>query len=410
MANSDRLKKNRDGKILIPMNVEGGGGDQNFITAPKVAALVIMIICAVLALTFLYNAKASLLGYIDTILIMLFIYQFVIRYIIFEEKYYYKVYRQMQLHKNPTPGIFWNIVSVRDTDNGAIITYSNLRMAVIVRLERDTIIGKSDKFKELHFDALSEFYKELNMRGLKHIQINIMEQAGKDKRIDTLDNIIGTAPNRNVASLLEIQLGYIKNITRESLYESDYYLIYSDGNITSETLMNDVIDSLYKLMDGAYTGFDILNSKEVRDMPKDLYDVKYFDSAEATLNVFQHIGLPIDKAFDISEIEFNSGDSVKVDKKGNLLIKSLASYIDNGAVKDGDWTIKEALDGKFNINFGSDYDIEKQSKEETGMRDRHIELNDTEEDTIIDLDNNAFGGEFGVGINSIKDIHENKNE
>ena len=77
---------------------------------------------------------------------------------------------------------------------------------MFIRLERDTITGKDKDFRETHFDAISEFYKEMNNRQYQFVQLNIMEQAGNDPRIDTLDELVLKSDNANLAELIEMQV------------------------------------------------------------------------------------------------------------------------------------------------------------------------------------------------------------
>ena len=404
MANSQRLRKNRDGKIFIPMNVEGGGQEQSFFNTSKLVTIVVLIVVAVLIFSFLSSSKATLQGYIIVIGMMVYTYQLVIRYVIFEEKYYYGVYKKTKMYKNPTPAIFWDIASFRDREDGTLIIYSDMKVGVLVKLERDTIVGKDESFVEEHFDALSEFYKEVNLRKLNFVQLNLMEQAGKDNRISHLDRLVSNAKNENIAKILELQLGHIKNITRETLYETDYILLYTTRVDAADYLLNDVMECLYKLMDGAYNGFEIMHSKDIKEMPKDLYYVNYFDYVEATTNLFKQSGMTIPKAFDLDEIRFDDGTSIKIGNREKMLLQNLASCIENGTLKSGEWTIKEALEGKFNMNFKINMDSKgiKNSEQTDSLKDITETQNDTEGDVIIDLDNEAFGGEYGIGMNTIK--------
>ena len=79
---------------------------------------------------------------------------------------------------------------------------------------------------EKHFDAWSEFYKSLNLMGYRYVQMNIMEPAGKDVRLDELADIASHAKNEGVRTVLELSTGYMKEISRATLNEKDYILIY----------------------------------------------------------------------------------------------------------------------------------------------------------------------------------------
>ena len=401
MANSDRLRKSREGKMFIPMNIDGGGGEDSFFNATKLGVIVALVIVTIFVFSSLASSKADAKGYIIAIATMIFLYQLVIRYIIIEERYYYKVYKETKQYKNPTAAVFWNIASFRDTDEGTLIIYSDMKIGVLVRLERDTIIGKNKDFTEQHFDAVSEFFKELHLKDLSYVQLNLMEQAGKDDRIEHLDRLISNVENANIAKVLELQLGYIKNITRETLYETDYVLVYTNKLSEGDYLISSTTECLFKLMDGAYNKFEILHSRDIKELTKELYHVNYFDYAEATANLFKQSGMTIPKAFDIEEVKFNTGESKSIGEREKILIRNLTSGVEDGTLKMDGWTIKDALDGKLNINFvGARGEIDKSSSDIEDINEEDVK--NTEGNIIIDLDNEAFGGEYGIGINTVK--------
>lgn len=401
MANSDRLRKNREGKMFIPMNIDGGGGEDSFFSAKKLGVVLVIIIVTILVISSLASSKADVKGYLMALVPLMFISQLLIRYIVVEERYYYRIYKKTKMYKNPTPAIFWDITSFRDTAEGTLMIYSDMKVGVLIKLERDTIIGKDSDFIEHHFDSVSEFYKELHTRDLSYVQLNLMEQAGKDDRIEHLDKLVSNTENTNIAKVLELQLGYIKNITRETLYETDYVLIYTTKLSAGEYLISDATECALKLMGGAYNRFEILQSRDIKDITKELYNVNYFDYAEATSNLFKQSGMSIPKAFDIDEVRFTTGENIKIYEKERMLIRSLASGIKDETLKTSGLAIKDALKGKLNINFVGD----KESKVEiTGdVRDSSVDRGDSADGKIIlDLDNEAFGGEYGIGINNVR--------
>ena len=160
MANSKRREKftDRNGNMLIPINVEGGNYNEHFLTTPKlltIAALLVGLGYVIYKVSHIHLTMFNFLFWVGGYLII-FIYS--MRYIVFEEKFYYKMYQQLKEHEISTPALFWDIASIKDTDEGAIITYSDARIAIVVKVERDTITGKDQNFKETHYDAISDFY------------------------------------------------------------------------------------------------------------------------------------------------------------------------------------------------------------------------------------------------------------
>ena len=156
-----------------------------------------------------------------------------------------------------------------------------------VKLERDSIVGKTADFKEEHYDAVSDFFRELNKNNFKYIYLNIMETAGKDPRLPELDNLVNKAEfNENLEKLIGKQVAYIKSITRVTNYESEYILIYSDKMDMGDEIIDKVEDILYTLTNGAYSGYYILRSDEIDTLIKERYGVMMFDSSMATLSVY----------------------------------------------------------------------------------------------------------------------------
>jgi|LFRM01.1.fsa_nt_gb hypothetical protein len=388
MANSKRLFKNNEGKIFIPMNVEGGVWEDNFFTTQKVIVLAILLVLNFLVIVWtsnLVNKGAKILFYI-----LIFIAdQFIIRKVIFEEHYYYRMYQKMKNNSITTPNIFWDIISLKDTEDGAILIYSDMKLGIFVRVERDTIIGKSEEFREQHFDAISDFYRELNLRRYTIVQLNIMEQAGKDPRLQQLDELVVKTDNKNLAKLIEMQVGYIKTITRATLFESDYFFIYTKDLSRSDRIISDVIDCIYKLLDGGFISYKILSIKDIQDLAKELYGVKYFNYVDAIMDRFKSSDVSVGKILNIKEIEFYTGESIKIDGVGINRLNILTSYINKNNIKYGEWTIKDALNGKIKSNASKQVNVDNEDNANSSME-------------YIDLDNYAFG------VNTDDNKHEKK--
>ena len=187
MANTDRRILDDEGKQFMPMNMEGTLGDDNFITLPKF----LTIGCIFGALVgWLVMAKGSGYSFMNTLivfLILLWISSILLRYIVFEERLYYKMYEELKKGRVIKPDRFWNIASKSKSSHGTALIYNDAKIGVIVKLERDIITGKGDGVEENHYDAVSDFYKYLNSKGIKRVFMNIMEPTGKDERLAELD-------------------------------------------------------------------------------------------------------------------------------------------------------------------------------------------------------------------------------
>lgn len=337
MANTKRRAEytDRNGNMFIPMNVEGGVWNEHFITTPKLICIVLIIISIFIIITYLQSEAAKFTQYIIWIGIWAFISLQVIRFVVFEEKFYYKMYLELKDHEIASPSLFWDIASIKDTDEGAIMTYSDVKIGIIIKLERDTITGKNSEFKETHYDAISDFYREITTMKYSFVQMNIMEQAGKDPRLHELSKLVYKSDNDNICKLMEMEVGYIKNVTHCSLYESDYFLFYTPDLSKVDTIIGDASECIFRILDGAYIGYTILSSKEIVDFVKEEYGVNYFNSTDASLQMFDRNAANIATPFNVYGIIWKDGEDQELTNQEVNKIRGITSSI-----------IKETVDQK----------------------------------------------------------------
>ena len=347
--NSKRLRMNEQGRMFIPMNVEGGGYDENFFSTPKLITVGLLVLVLVILIATLASPenRLSALGKVLAVLFYLFIASFVVRYVIFEERYYFKMYKKMLANQNPTTAVFWRIAAIRDTVRGGILRYSDGKYGAILKLERDSIIGKNSEFRESHFDALSDFYKEVALRKLAFVQLNMMERADNDSRIPALDTLILNEPNANLRKVLQLELGYIKNRSRETLYETDYILVYTTKLERVDSLISDIQSCASILLDGAYSGFEILGQREIIDLHKEIFGIGYFNLSEASINTFNEVGAK-KKAITLKALKLTNGRTVELTKRDTDIINRLLKRVEDGEGDISDISVLKALgDNRF---------------------------------------------------------------
>lgn len=381
--NSKRLRMNEQGRMFIPMNVEGGGYDENFFSTPKLITVGLLVLVLVILIATLASPenRLSVLGKVLAIVFYLFIASFVVRYVIFEERYYFKMYKKMLANQNPTTAVFWRIAAIRDTVRGGILRYSDGKYGAILKLERDSIIGKNSEFRESHFDALSDFYKEIALRKLAFVQLNMMERADNDSRIPALDTLILNEPNANLRKVLQLELGYIKNRSRETLYETDYILVYTTKLERVDSLISDIQSCASILLDGAYSGFEILGQREIIDLHKEIFGIGYFNLSEASINTFNEVGAK-KKAITLKALKLTNGRTVELTKRDTDIINRLLKRVEDGEVDISDISVLKALgDNRFVSTtaergswglHGLDIDLSEEQDNDTSEEEREV--------------------------------------
>lgn len=344
--------------MFIPMNVEGGSWNEHFITTPKLVCITLILGSALLIFFSLREAYAPMSSYLILYAIWAVISLYVLRFIIFEEKFYYRMYKQLKSSEITTPSIFWDVASIKDTHNGALIQYSDSKIGIMAKVERDTITGKPNDFIEAHYDAISDFYKAIMLSKYNFVQMNIMEPAGNDPRLEELDKLVYSSDNPNIRLLMEQQVGHIKNITHNTLYESDYFLFYTSDLSRLDHIISDISEIMYRLMDGAYIGYRVLNSRDIIEIIKEEYGVKYFNYTEATLDMFSKRGMSTKKPFILTKICYTDGDIQELSSADINKIAKMTSDALSGAVDMSKISIKKTLyrdvnKGKKRVEFES---------------------------------------------------------
>ena len=358
MANSNRRYIDHNGNQFMPMNVEGGAWNEEFISSKKLVVLVCILLAFVVIIMTLIDSYVPFFKAVSYFLIWGVVSSFALRYIVFEERFYYKMYKVLKKYEYTTPAMFWEIATIRDTSDGAIITYSDTKIGVLLKIERDTITGKHPDFQENHYDAISDFYKALVKMRYSFVQLNVMEKAGNDPRLDNLDHLIHKSDNENICKLMEKEIGYIKSITHNTLYESDYILVFT-GDITKvDNIISDVIDCVYKLMDGAYIGYSILSSRDIVELVKEQYGVRYFNYTQATLEKYRMKGASTNKPFTLFGIEYADGEIQELDNSQRNKVYSMTSEVLAGTRNMDSISIKQALAKKERKDIISGVDFE----------------------------------------------------
>ena len=357
--NSSRRRRDGSGRTFMPKNMDIGDRQDSFMTTPKLFISVALFGMFVIWFIWAGSRELTALGYIITFIPVAFVGQWMLRYGIFQEKYYYKIWQRDKQLGNPTPSTFWNIASIRTSSLGDVLVFADLKIGCVLELEKDTIIGRAADNQERHYDAWSEFYKALNLKGYSFVQLNVMEPAGKDVRLKELSDIALASPNAGVQLVLEASVSYMKEISRATLNERDYILVYTKSTSKMDTIVEDATEFGSKLLNGSYAAVKVLSSKEVFNLMRDIWNVSVFNGIEAQMDVYKHTGLKISEPFKLLTIyKDNFSTQIEMDKKNTERIKKASKLLDNARISVSEWDIDTILAGKYDqIDLDSVLDV-----------------------------------------------------
>lgn len=346
MANTDRRIIDDGGKQFIPMNMEGTLGDDNFITMPKLLTLAAIAGSIVAWLALSESSGYTIAARIIGLVVIMFIDSLLFRYIVLEEKLYYKMYEELKAGIVIKAYKFWNIASRQNTGEGIVMTYNDTKLGVIVKVERGVITGKSEDCAEDHFDAVSDFIKELNNRRIKRVAMNIMEPSGKDERLEELDKLCNTTDNNNINRLVELSVSHIKNISNNTLTDAEYYLLYTEDIMEQERFLEDVEACMDVLMGGMFSGYHILGidgDREINEFAKQINNVEYFNIEEASVKVY-NASYNIGGDIKVVEINMTNGKIIHVDARDSTIIREGNDNVMDNILDNKDTAVGVSLD------------------------------------------------------------------
>lgn len=283
MANTNRRLPDRDNKMFIPTSIDRNtGAEESKFSGGQIVALGALLVCDVLTVLIMlgstFNSKFNAIVWVLFIIVNLIIID---RLVIGSNKYK-KLLDEIDEYNGVVPSKLWDISNIDNHTDGSIVEFTDGRIGVYVKLDRDTLIGHSSEFKEEFYDNISDVYRELNEHNYKYVVMNIMSNAGKDKRIDELDKVVDSASRENAAlgELIQMQVEHIKKITENNLYEEEIMFISTENKVDRDNFLDDVIMILSKLIDTGYSGFTIMKEADIKEFAKYEFGVKDIDIDE----------------------------------------------------------------------------------------------------------------------------------
>ena len=286
MGALDRLKTNRQGQVLIPNNVTGGEYQEglNIKQAITLGGMALGTFIAVVV--FKDSAMATVSGWIGFVIILLVIYQFLIRYVVIGENYLAKQTILLKQAQDKVPADLWNIINI---DDDGIIYYQDGRLGLIICAEQATIVGRSASYKSIHYSALSDFYKTLNNNGVYWMHINAMVNARTENRLSMIHERLRQANNKAIRKACESHLAYLRGLEVRTLYEKEYWRLTVGSSYGKDRLLNVTQQAAEHLQTAAFNRYDILPREECYELCCQLLNLNSFDAQSIMIEKAQRI-------------------------------------------------------------------------------------------------------------------------
>jgi len=391
----DRITVNEKDQTFLPMNVEGATNAKytsKFWTTEKSMFVVAMIFWLIILSVLTVDTPA--LGKFFLFMLTFVGYFFLIRFVIFEERFKKQSYLRRKKYSNATSAINWGIMYINDTDLGASVGFAGGNIGCFIKLERGSIVGQPDNYLEVGADLFSEFLKSANAYGYKVKVCKIMDQASKDPRLQYLIDKCREEYNPALRSVLELNTGHMRRLSEYNYFDTDVILIYTKDSMKLNDIVRDALELTSPLLQGTYLTRKVMEESDIIDLHTQINAITYFDVLTAKNEMFEMDKNRSKRDFSVYSFTLDNGNELTLTPEQ---IKKLSQiyyrYIhDKGAPID---IIKELTEvsgpqaKKDNIQMEefSEEDINITEKPVDNMEEEPIDLTDTEEDISQQIPN-----------------------
>jgi hypothetical protein len=281
--NTARRRANKGNKIFVPESIDVGYEKEGFFNMTKLIVFLVITIMMVIGVRHMAVLPSSILVRGTLALLVVWIWQYVVRMYIFQERYYLKVYREIRKSPVVPANRLWYIGDISVFNDITYARFPNMRVGVYVKVERGTIAGREDSYEESHYDAVSDFYRLINESGFELHQINLMESAGKDSRLEYLDQIVNEVRDMGpLRDYLQSAVEHIKKKSANTLVSRDYYAIYADKDSLGQ--LTEMVGFIFEeLLRGAYHSYSILDENGIYGLMRESTGIETFNR-ESALN------------------------------------------------------------------------------------------------------------------------------
>lgn len=270
-----------DEEVLLPITFDYKGGRSESVKARRILAIVLGVSTFALDLFILFLGKSSFLYKVFIITVISIIISFVIRYLVLREyKYRNLYYEQMDSDYKLDTKDIWGIYDITDEDSGIRIAHFRSGMiGAFIALEKYVVVGMTNEDEFQHFEAISDAFKSAAQNKAIPIHIDYMSHDGKDSRIQKMYEDLAECKNPELKHLMNRVCANLEELVSYETTTFDVYVLLM--NSYNPNYRGAILEFTDLLRQANYTGFNYLSDKEMRDITKDLFNLKDFSVVEA---------------------------------------------------------------------------------------------------------------------------------
>ena len=306
MGALDRIKREKNtGKMMIPANVSGTNYIEGASTKQGVSFALLIALWVIVMMMFTDSKAAeTFTGWAIVLGALLLVSQFVVRFLIIDEKYLMKQTELIENSRDKVPSDLWDVINI---DDEGVIYYQDGRVSVIIEAEQATVIGRNEQFKAQHYSAISDFYKILNQNKVSWTHHNAMISARAENRLLNVGEELKKRCNSNsIKKMCEQHLNYLRTKEVKTLYEREYWALIVSPSVGRDKLLAVAQQAAARLEGAAFNHCSIITKDQCYHVNTELLALDSFNASALMIQKAQKIvNRPIAK---ITQLKLKTGE------------------------------------------------------------------------------------------------------
>ena len=274
-----------DSRVCLPITIDYSGGRSDSNKLRIVWVIVLIIVGVIFGLGTIFSKNGFFLTNIIFGLGIMYIVSLIIRFPIMKE---HKIRNNMASlidsdYKKSYEDI-WGIYSIDDV----YPYYCHLRngkTALYIMFEKDVIVGQEDDNEFAHYDSIADAYNIAGSEDISMCHIDYMGNIGSDSRLNDRFAEVSTIKNPDIKSVLIDMYTSLKEDMADKVSTFDVYVF--TFRFSERAFWHSLEKILACMLEANYVSYKILNSDDLRELSKSLFNLHEFSIVEAGSDAFK---------------------------------------------------------------------------------------------------------------------------
>lgn len=325
--------RNGDTTINLPITFDYSGGRKESNKSRYIAVGVLSVLGLIIGIGTIFSKEGFFLFNLIFGLLIMYGVLLIIRFPLLKE---HKIRNDLlKIEESDMETDFHNLWGIFEMDE-VYPYYAHLRngrSALFVMFEKDVIIGKVPDYEFRHYEAIGDAYNLAGSMQVGMCHIDYMDNIGNDERLVECFKDLAEVENPDIKDVLTDIYTNLQYSMEESVSTFDVYAFTFKGN--PSTFWFGIQQVFGCLLEANYCSYKILNSSDLRDLSKSLFNIHDFSVVEACSTSF------VKKGYYKGIIPIKI---TKLDGTETILNKTLAEKKEERRVKEKEQMLRKEED------------------------------------------------------------------